>query len=143
MLQSLIGEVHLHVDVSLSVTERARDLQPFSFHCRQPNLKQEISEKNPKSNLSSSKGNTSLKISGFFCMWSSMLYYLQADKDQQLGACFAVAQDSRFHRIILVYSTTGYLMSANVCLLPLRHERANPELPVAALQPATRTTLCS
>lgn len=38
VLQSLIGEVHLHVDVSLPVTEGARDLQSFSLHCRQPNL---------------------------------------------------------------------------------------------------------
>lgn len=38
VLQSLIGEVHLHVDVSLPVTECAWDLQSFSFHCRQPNL---------------------------------------------------------------------------------------------------------
>lgn len=38
MLQSLVGKVHLHVDVSLPVAECAWDLQSFSLHCRQPNL---------------------------------------------------------------------------------------------------------
>lgn len=41
MLQSLVGEAHVHVHVALAAREGTRDLQALGLHCREPHLKKQ------------------------------------------------------------------------------------------------------
>lgn len=50
VLQSFVGEAHVHVNVPLPVTEGAGDLQAFGFHGRQPDLKGHRGNRGQESN---------------------------------------------------------------------------------------------
>lgn len=42
VLQSLVGEAHVHVHVALAAREGARDLQALCLHCREPHLRKRL-----------------------------------------------------------------------------------------------------